>query len=84
MTADEDRPAAMRLEGLVLRDGQGWIYEVPCLVIERYRVTDERAAELTARPAGSARQPVSAATLASLAWTVQGGVYVTTTSAGEG
>src|SRR4051812_20728890 len=36
----------LELEGLVLSDADGAYYEVPRVVIERYRVTDERAAEL--------------------------------------
>jgi hypothetical protein len=48
--AMENRQPAtpLELEGLVLSDADGAFYEVPRVVIERYRVTDERAAELAA------------------------------------
>jgi hypothetical protein len=60
----------LEMEGLVLRDGDGAFYEVPRVVIERYRVTEERAAELTAElPADMA--PVSL----TLAWRVTSAVY---------
>lgn len=47
MLHEERQSPAMRLEGLVLGDEHGNLYEVPCLVIERYRVTEERAKDLT-------------------------------------
>jgi hypothetical protein len=66
---------AWNLEGLVLRDGSGRLYEVPRVVIERYRMEVERAAELMGTTAAEA----SARWLGVLrpaAWTVDGGIYV--------
>jgi hypothetical protein len=56
----------VRLEGLILHDGSAY-YEVPCLVIERYRVSDQRHAEIAATgEADHSAQP---------AWIVYGGIY---------
>lgn len=45
---ESGRAAGMdRVEGVILRDHDGALYEVPSLVIERYRVSADRAAELT-------------------------------------
>ena len=74
MDRDRAGPFGPRLEGLVLRDGQGIFYEVPCVVIERYRVSVERAAELSARKdvASSAGERTDGG---ALAWSIAEGVY---------
>jgi hypothetical protein len=59
---------APRLEGLILRDDAGSLYEVPCALIERYRVSVDRAAEIGAPPGAPAALP----------WVLHGGSYAST------
>jgi hypothetical protein len=77
MREEQREDPEVRLEGLVLRDSRGWLYEVPCLVIERYRVPEERAMEL-ARGLGDGVAPPGdgRADDADAPWVVRGGVYV--------
>lgn len=58
-----------RMEGIILRDHDGALYEVPSLVIERYRVSADRAVELS----GAAAMPDEIETGAW--WTVAGAVF---------
>jgi hypothetical protein len=57
------------LEGLVLRDSAGRFYEMPLMVVERYRVSEARAEEL----AGQAASDVHG--FAERMWIVAGGIY---------
>lgn len=57
--------ADLRLEGLLLCDGTGACYEVPRVVIERYRVARQLPA-----PDGAASSAAPR-----LAWVVAGGIY---------
>jgi hypothetical protein len=84
MVREQRELTAMRLEGLVLRDGQGALYEVPCLLIERYRVTDERAAELAGQSRAASMPAPEGGVLGAAAWSVQGGVYVAAGATGDG
>lgn len=65
----EAQRSEARLEGIILRDSANALYEVPALVIERYRVTPDRAAELA----------VDAAALGGAGggawWTVAGAIF---------
>lgn len=74
MTRDQWEPRDLRLEGLVLRDAHGVLYEVPCTLIERYRVTEEQAAEL-AELLAATDGPAASSIPESDAWIVRGGVF---------
>ncbi len=63
MASGERTPAERRLEGLVLRDSTGALYEVPRVVIERYRL----AAEYESAPDYDARDTPT--------WSVHAAVY---------
>jgi hypothetical protein len=66
MTREARDTGIDHLEGLILHDGSAY-YEVPCLVIERYRVSEQRHAEIAAaRDADSSAEPV---------WIVYSGIY---------
>ncbi len=75
MTVVSEQVGDSNLEGLVLRDGAGAFYEVPCVVIERYRVPVERAVELLHEAADDP------ARFAMPHWVVHGGIYAATESA---
>jgi hypothetical protein len=66
-----------RLEGLVLRDGAGRLYEVPRAVIERYRVVATEIAERTAATADALQAGLG--TMRPAAWRVAAGIYVAAT-----
>ncbi len=66
MARDAHNADQPRLEGLVLFDGAEY-YELPYVVIERYRVPDERRDELRADAAPRAGS--------SLPWLVYSGTY---------
>jgi len=70
MAQCEQRPAVGELEGLLLSDGSGAFYEVPTVVIARYRVSDEEVASL-----GRAGQLSGTEKPHRPAWTVHGGIY---------
>ncbi|MGD9890997.1 MAG: hypothetical protein AB7R89_18205 [Dehalococcoidia bacterium] len=75
--ADEQRERpALRLEGIVLCDGDGALYEVPYLVIERYRVSTDREKELTIALADERAMSGDRGGEADGGpWAVRGGIY---------
>lgn len=72
MTTTDSSTNLGTLEGLVLRDGNGILYEVPCAVVERYRVSSERADELSTQ---SDPAPAAVSQLATANWSLHGAVY---------
>jgi len=84
MTREPQQAAEARLEGLLLRDGHGNIYEVPCTVIERYCVTEERAAELRERLATDRRASSAGPDQRTvLWWALEGGISADHVTAGD-
>lgn len=78
MTRDTDN-SRLRLEGLVLSDEFGTLYEVPCVVIERYRLLETPpGAEDSAAGANASHTAVGVHQPAP--WMVRGGVYVAAAS----
>lgn len=75
MMQREKRPPVGELEGLVLSDGSGAFYEVPTVVIARYRVPADEVASL-----GRVGQLSGADEPHGPAWTVYGGVYAPLTT----
>ena len=80
MTARQRERQDLRLEGIVLSNGRGDLYEVPCLVIERYRVSEERATELAARLGSGQADSDDGRCKDEAPWSVQGGIYVGSTA----
>jgi hypothetical protein len=75
MTQREIRSAIGGLEGLVLGDGTGAFYEVPTMVIARYRLADDEVVRLRlAGQLSGADEPQRPA------WTVHSGVYAPLTA----
>jgi hypothetical protein len=73
MDSPADTLAGLRLEGLLLRDGEGAYYEVPCVIIERYRIASVFTTQPQQRPAvdGAGNRDLAPDS----AWIVAGGVY---------
>lgn len=80
MRAKQWEPQDLRLEGIVLSNGRGDLYEVPCLVIERYRVSEERATELAAGLGSTKADSDDGRFEDEAPWSVQGGIYVGSTA----
>ena len=80
MTAKQREQQEFRLEGIVLSNGRGDLYEVPCLVIERYRVSEERAQELAAGLGSTRADSDDGRCEDEAPWSVQGGIYVGSTA----
>lgn len=73
MDGQADARPEPRLEGLVLRDGDGAYYEVPRVVIERYRVANPQSAPPGALPISGSKGDLNPTP--DSAWQVAGGVY---------
>jgi hypothetical protein len=75
MTQRENQTAIGGLEGLVLGDGTGAFYEVPTVVIARYRLADDEVVRLrVAAQLSGTDEPQRPA------WTIHSGVYAPLTA----
>ena len=72
-----DQLSPGNLEGLVLRDGDGRYYEVPRVVIERYRMADADAAGLSRSSHDSSASPgANGLPAGALPWSIHDGIYL--------